>query len=118
MPAIDSTILVRADGIVGEPTIASIWLQTKPLPWYTLNSSGIGAISELLLMVASAAYRCVFPKPRNNSEALLDHSGTPLAVQAASELVVIASRDQGSTRESTHELRRFPLSALTSCNYN
>jgi hypothetical protein len=118
MPAIHPKILSTASEIAGEPTLAAIWFQTKPLAWYTQNPSGIGAISELLLMVASATYRCIFPKPRNDTETLMEHSGTLLCVRTTSELVFIASGDQNPTRELTHLSRRFSLSDLISCEYN
>ena len=108
---------MRAGEIVGQTALAGVWLKTKPLPWYSLYTS-YGTTLELLLLISGATYSKLFPAKLNETEELLNHAGETLCVQTASELVFIASSNRVRPRELTHELHRFSLSTLISCDYD
>ena len=117
MPTANPTALSEASEIAGSPTIDGVWLLTKASPWFSRYVS-IGTVLEFLLLAALFAWRHLFPKPLNDTEALLNFSGTVYCAQTAGEFVFIASRERLTSRELTRELHRCETSALISFDHN
>lgn len=111
----------QATALAGEPIETGIWIRTQPRPWYA-RYVGVGALSEFLLVAGSAvfawAFRTLSPQPWNDTERQLDHSGSVLCAQSASQIVFLESLESIRGRKLTRVLRTYPRQALRHCEYH
>jgi hypothetical protein len=109
---------LTANEIVGQPILAEIGLQTRPLPLYTTNPSGVGSVFTFATLLIYFNLKKMFSKKNNSAETLLGYSGSIVCVRTEKDLVFIACNERDTTRDLTHELSRFPLSDLVSCDFD
>ncbi len=109
-----SKVRVDLDEIVGERAIAGIWFRTKRMPWY-MRYVGPGSLLEFFLVAPLIVYHYLRPANPTDTETLLDYSGPIYCARTCDEFVFIVYQEDAE--RTSRLLRRFPSSALRSCDY-